>query len=811
MRALITVLVFSVIGLAAPAFADPESCRRAIAKASALHAQQRMNALARCADKVTAGKLPPGTDCEADPKTVLKVSKADAKLRKTIGKACGGPDKTCGLGGDDETLVSTGWDLGTCPDLGSSGCTNAIADCGDVADCLVCLGTKATTDLEGLVFGGVNLASPAKSPLEKCQRVLGKAVAKHVRTRSKHLQKCWDRVISGSEAGPCPDATTQALVDKSDEKLIDSICRSCGGVDRGCDATIGSVQGTGGSDDTAVGDIGFAAQCTDVTVPGGEGCDAIVSTLSDLVACVDCVSRFETTCVDRAAVPDHASYPVECNGGTSPTCGSIVAESFVGADGSPWPVGWIDVGPDAPPSSSVAVADLQGGRARLQPVPSGYSLARMVGPQAPSDVEVLVTMEFEDLATQGIGFYVRQNGGYLHETTPAGEGYAVFVEGFRGFEGIGVWREVNGSEQSILIDAGLDLSDGVPYRVRFRVHQLDPSTTRLQARIWSVGSPEPFSWNVDVTDATPSLQGIDGTMAVDSWSEIQNPNPISQHTFVDDIEIREICNPVFGLAPVETISEAFQFTEGPRWRADGTLLFSDVQADTIYRLTPPSSIAVFRTPSDEANGLENDTNGDLLAAEHAGRRISRTDSIGTVTTVVDNYLGDAFNSPNDLEVRSDGTLYFTDPHYGLANPGDREIPFNGLYRRTPVGVLTAEWMGGTTEGPNGVVLSPDESRLYMAKSDSGEIFVWDVAPDGSLSNQRTFASGLTIPDGMCVDPAGNVYVATWAGTVEVFDPTGAAWDSLPLPRQATNCALGGADGKSLYVTAHEGLYRYALP
>jgi gluconolactonase len=109
-----------------------------------------------------------------------------------------------------------------------------------------------------------------------------------------------------------------------------------------------------------------------------------------------------------------------------------------------------------------------------------------------------------------------------------------------------------------------------------------------------------------------------------------------------------------------------------------------------------------------------------------------------------------------------------------------------------------------------VALSPAEDVLYMSRSDTGEVLAWDVAPDGSLANPRTFAQGLVIPDGMCVDTAGNLYVATWASTVEVFDPSGAAWGSIALPQQATNCAFGGGDALSLYVTAHQGLYRVAM-
>lgn len=795
------------LALAGTARADAGDCRRAIAKASAAHAQERMKTLASCEDRVTSGKLPPATDCEADPQTAARLAQAAAALQAAVAKACGGADRTCGAGGDDESLAAIGWDAGTCPDLREAGCTNPIAHCGDVADCLVCLGGEGAGGVVETTFASLDLASPPRSPLEKCQRAVGKSTAKLFRLRAKHRQACWDRVLRGAEPGPCPNAAAADLIAKAEERAARSLCRACGGADRGCDGAVGSLPGTGGSDDMTPAEIGFAEACDDVTVPGAGSCGGAVSTLADLASCVSCVSDFHSTCVDAAAVPAAESYPAECNGGdVPPGCGpALFADDFTGVDGASWTAAWTPIG-------SVDVADLQGGRGRFRPTPSGYSLARLYAPLpgSGSDVEVSLTMEFEDLATQGVGFYVRQNGGYLDQSVPTGQGYAVFVEGFRGFHGIGVWREVSGVEQAILIDTGLALQDDVPYRVRFRVHQENAANTRLQARIWPAGDPEPALWNVDVTDATPVLQGIAGGIAVDSWSELTWPGPITAHTLVDDIEVVPLCNPLAGIGAVETIAETFQFTEGPVWRADGTLLFTDIDASTIYRLTPPATITVFRSPSDAANGLATDLNGDLLAAEHAARRVSRTDGGGVVTTVVDEYLGMAFNSPNDVAVRSDGTLYFTDPHYGLANPGDREIPFNGLFRRSPGGTLTAEWMGGVTAGPNGVVLSPGEDVLYMSRTDTGEVLAWDVAPDGALSNERVFANGLVIPDGLCVDTAGNLYVATWASTVEVFDPSGAGWGSIALPRQATNCAFGGADARSLYVTAHEGLYRVAM-
>jgi len=223
--------------------------------------------------------------------------------------------------------------------------------------------------------------------------------------------------------------------------------------------------------------------------------------------------------------------------GWSARVGSAYVETFSGADGSPWPMPWAATG-------SVALADLQGGRARWRPTASGYSLARLDAPIATRDVEVQFTVVFEDIATQGVGFYVRQNGGYLQQTVPHGQGYAVFVEGFRG-PGIGVWREVDGVETDveILFDAGLGLANGVPYRVRFRVEQLDPATTALRAKIWPQAGVEPAGWHVEATDTTPVLQGLFGGIALDSWSSIQSPGAITAHTLVDDVEVGEVCPP----------------------------------------------------------------------------------------------------------------------------------------------------------------------------------------------------------------------------------------------------------------------------
>lgn len=211
-------------------------------------------------------------------------------------------------------------------------------------------------------------------------------------------------------------------------------------------------------------------------------------------------------------------------------------ESFPGTAGAPWPSSWLPIG-------GVAMFDLEGGFGRFRPIPSGYSLARLTTGFPTSDVEATFTLVFEEVATQGVGFYVRQNGGYLQATNPLGQGYAVFVEGFRSTPGIGLWRELGGVESSlsILFDAALGLTDEVPYRVRFRVEQIDPATTRLSAKIWPLTGSEPAEWQVTIDDTTPQLQGLTGGIAFDSWSSLVSPNPITAHTRVDDLAVTTLC------------------------------------------------------------------------------------------------------------------------------------------------------------------------------------------------------------------------------------------------------------------------------
>jgi len=486
------------------------------------------------------------------------------------------------------------------------------------------------------------------------------------------------------------------------------------------------------------------------------------------------------------------------------TCGQVsFIDSFNQADGSPWPAPWTSAG-------GVTTADIQGGRARLRPVPSSYTLARKWAPITTRDVEARLRFSMEQPATQGVALLVRHNGGFLNQTVPAGQGYGVFIEGgLRGLPGIGIWKEENGVEIPLAHSppAVPGPSANVSYRVRFRTHQLTPTSTLMQAKYWPEANVEPEGWQVIFTDGTPVLQNLSGGIGVDSASSILSPNPVSGHTFVDDIEIEPLCNPMLGRSPAQLVAEGFQFTEGPLWR-DGHLLFTDIPMNTIYRLDPPSALAVFRQPSDQANGLAVDTGGNLLSAEHASRRIGITDTVsGVRSTLVDRYLGLRFNSPNDLDMRADGMLYFTDPSYGLSNPALRELNFNGLFRRQPDGTLSVVWEGvvGSNQ-PNGVNLSVAGDLLFVTDTQQGSLRRWRVGADGALSNLRILATGLNTPDGMCLDRDGNVYVTVTSG-VEVFSPNGARWGLLPIPRAASNCAFGDSDGRTIYVTARQGLYR----
>jgi len=268
-------------------------------------------------------------------------------------------------------------------------------------------------------------------------------------------------------------------------------------------------------------------------------------------------------------------------------------------------------------------------------------------------------------------------------------------------------------------------------------------------------------------------------------------------------------DPLAGRGMVEEVGGGFTFTEGPVWLpSKGVLLFTDVGADTIHQLQPPATITVFRVPTGRANGLGLDPQGRLIASEGDNRRVSRTLVDGTVVTVADRWQGKRLNSPNDNITRRDGTVYFTDPPYGLPDGQARELDFQGVFRVDPTGTLHLE--SRQFNRPNGVALSPDEKTLYVDDTADNLVRKFPVRPDGSLGPSTIFVPSTGGGgDGIAIDDAGNVYVATDGG-VKVYRPSGAPWGVIAVPEVPSNCTFGGPDRKTLYITAKTSLYRVAL-
>ncbi|NEP87605.1 MAG: SMP-30/gluconolactonase/LRE family protein [Okeania sp. SIO2C2] len=264
-------------------------------------------------------------------------------------------------------------------------------------------------------------------------------------------------------------------------------------------------------------------------------------------------------------------------------------------------------------------------------------------------------------------------------------------------------------------------------------------------------------------------------------------------------------------AQVEKVVEGFKFIEGPVWHPNGFLLFSDIPENTIYQWQPNQEVKVFRRPSGNANGNTLDLQGRLITGEHSNRRVSRTEKDGKIITLADEYNGKRLNSPNDLVVKSDGSIYFTDPPYGIKSEQE-ELGFYGVYKIAPDGKLTL--LVDDFIRPNGIALSPDETKLYVNDSEKGHIRVFDIKSDGTLENGMIFdelkdSNKRGVPDGMKVDLQGNVY-STGPGGVWVFSPSGKLLGIIAVPEKVANLAWGNNDYKTLYLTASKSLYRITL-
>jgi gluconolactonase len=298
-----------------------------------------------------------------------------------------------------------------------------------------------------------------------------------------------------------------------------------------------------------------------------------------------------------------------------------------------------------------------------------------------------------------------------------------------------------------------------------------------------------------------------GEEAVEPPAEAVVPVNTDVFTVADEASFRRLLP---ADATVTKLAGDLQFVEGPVWIDDegGYLVFSDIPANELKRWDAVNGVQTFRAPSGSANGNTLDLQGRLVTAQHDGR-ITRTGADGTIETVVDAHQGNRLSSPNDVVVGSDGSLWFTDPPYGL---GDRaqETPGNYVYRLDPDGTtLTA--VVTDTDRPNGLCFAPDESVLYVADSgmQTRHIRAFTVNLDATLSGGEVFATlDQGAPDGIRCDEMGNVWSSSGDGA-QIFAPAGELIARILLPESAANLAFGGPDGTTVYFTARTSLY--AIP
>jgi gluconolactonase len=263
-------------------------------------------------------------------------------------------------------------------------------------------------------------------------------------------------------------------------------------------------------------------------------------------------------------------------------------------------------------------------------------------------------------------------------------------------------------------------------------------------------------------------------------------------------------------AALKCVATGFNFTEGPVWFEDGKyLLFSDIPESKILKLTLDLQIEIFKKSSGNSNGLARDKEGRLIACEHGNRRVARTEKDDSITVLADRFQNKKLNSPNDVVVKSDGSIYFTDPPYGI-RPDQQEQPVQGVYVISPDS-KEIRLVADDFERPNGLAFSPDEKKLYIDDSSClRHIRVFDVEENGSLFNGKIFhamnVKEPRSPDGMKIDLYGNVF-CTGAGGVWVFDPEGNHLGTILTPEKPSNCAWGDDDWKSLYITARTSIYK----
>ncbi len=274
-------------------------------------------------------------------------------------------------------------------------------------------------------------------------------------------------------------------------------------------------------------------------------------------------------------------------------------------------------------------------------------------------------------------------------------------------------------------------------------------------------------------------------------------------------------------AKIEVLTSGFNWSEGPVWR-DGGIVFSDVPENTVFGWKEGDTTAkVVLKPSGSlsgdgqgSNGLQVDAQGNLILCQHGERRIARLEKDGTFTSLADKFEGKRFNSPNDLVIAKSGTIFFTDPPYGLKKGEAPELTQHGVYSVTPAGKVSL--VISDIRFPNGIALSPDQKTLYIAVSDpkNTRVLAYDLQDDGSVKNGRVFFNAQPLKsaerkggcDGMKVDANDNIWT-TGPGGVLIISKDGKHLGSILTGQATANCAFGGADHTTLYITADMFLLR----
>jgi gluconolactonase len=266
------------------------------------------------------------------------------------------------------------------------------------------------------------------------------------------------------------------------------------------------------------------------------------------------------------------------------------------------------------------------------------------------------------------------------------------------------------------------------------------------------------------------------------------------------------CGQDFSHISIEKVDAGFRFTEGPVWSREGFLLFSDVPNNHIRKLVPGERSTVFRDDSHGANGNTYDAQGRLYSCESKTRRVVRVDKKGKMEVLAEKWEGKRLNAPNDIVVRKDGNIYFTDPAFG-DQADTRELSFYGVYHITPKGVMSL--IAKPAGRPNGIAFSPNGRILYVDNSDDRNVRAYDVDRNGDVSNERVVVSNIDgVPDGMKVDEKGNLYIT--AKGIVVYTPEGKLLQNIELSETPANCAFGDPDFQTLYISARTSLYRIRM-